>query len=753
MATSKSQKKALKKLEDQLTCAICLDAFKDPKLLQCFHVYCKGCLERLVVQDQQGQVSVSCPTCRRSTLLPPPSTVADLQSAFHIHHLFDIRDAFDKVKEPEKVQCGLCTKVARTATSYCRDCGEFICAGCVDTHANWAALSKHEVVALDSFEKKVKQLDALKKVALYCSLHEGKELELYCETCEELICHNCTVKKHCRPEHQYDLVTDVFDQQKAEIVASLEPVNVHLEATNKAIEEVDSQSKAVKANIAAVEADIDKEIDKLQGVLEMRRAELKANVKEVGQEKLKNLATQKEEIETVQTQLVSCLSVVQESLRTGSKGEVMKMKKGVTQQIKEITDAIKPDQLSPCESPDITFTASPELAKSCKLFGLLRTGKISAKDSYATGKGLKVAVRGEKATAVVHVCDKEGRVYPKPVKSLTCELTADTSADKVKGEVKKTQDGQYEISYHAPSRGRHQLHIKVEGDHIKGSPFPVIVKLPVRELGTPVKTIDGFNKPLGVAINQRGEILVTEYSGNCVSIFSSTGQKIRPFGSKSSRQVQFDRPCGITVDDDQNILVADNRNHRIQKFSSDGRFIAAVGTPGDGQLQFGCPVGIKINPRSKRIYVADLCNNRIQVLQPDLSFFSSFGSQGSGPGQLFFPWDVAFDSANNVYVTDYYNNRVQVFTEKGEYLQQIGKKGTGKGELAGPAMITIDDEDRVFVTSSHRVSVFTSHGDCLTYFGTQGNGPQQFCSPHGISIDKTGMLYVCDFDNKRVQIF
>ena len=643
--------------------------------------------------------------------------------------------------------------MARTATSYCRDCGEFICAGCVDTHANWVALSKHEVVALDSFEKKVKQLDALKKVTLYCSLHDGKELELYCETCEELICHNCTVKKHCRPDHQYDLVTDVFDQQKAEIVASLEPVNVYLETTNKAIEEVDSQSEAVKANMAAVEADIDKEIDKLQGVLEVRRAELKANMKEVGQEKLKKLATQKDKMETIQTQLVSCLSVVQESLRTGSKGEVMKMKKGVTRQIKEITDSIKPDQLSPCESPDVTFTASPELAQSCKLFGVLCAGKISAKDSYATGKGLKVAIRGEKATAAVHIYDKEGKVYPKPVKSLTCELTADTSTNKVKGEVKKKRDGQYEISYHAPSRGRHQLHIKVEGDHIKGSPFPVIVKLPVRELGTPVKTINGFYTPSGLAINQRGEILVAEYSGNCVSIFSSTGQKIRSFGSGGSGQRQFDRPFGIAVDDNQNVLVVDFGNDRIQKFSSDGRFIAAVGTQGRGQLQFSNPVGIKIYSRSKRLYVADQYNNRIQVLQPDLSFFSSFGSYGGGPGQLFRPWDVAFDSINNVYVTDCFNNRVQVFTEKGEYLRQIGKKGTMKGELESPAMITIDNEDRVFVTSDHRVSVFTSHGDCLTYFGTHGNGPQQFSCPYGIAIDKIGMLYVCDYGNNRVQIF
>ena len=184
-------KEALEKLEDQLTCAICLDAFKDPKLLQCFHVYCKDCLQRLVVTDRQGQLSLRCPTCRQSTLLPPATSVSDLQPAFHIHHLFEIQDALEKVKEPQKVLCTKCNK-NRSATSYCRDCGKYICAPCTAIHGDWDDFSGHEVVALEQLESKMKELDALKKVTFYCSLHKGKELEIYCETCEELICHNCT---------------------------------------------------------------------------------------------------------------------------------------------------------------------------------------------------------------------------------------------------------------------------------------------------------------------------------------------------------------------------------------------------------------------------------------------------------------------------------------------------------------------------------------------------------------------------------
>ena len=706
-----------------------------------------------MVQDQQGKVSVRCPTCRRATLLPPPTTVADLQSAFHIHHLFDVRDAFEKVKEPEKVQCAKCKKDARPATSYCRDCGEFICSMCTEVHAQWGMFSKHELVPLDHFEKKVKRLDSLKKVPLYCSLHEGKKLKLYCETCEELICTNCTIKKH--KDHQYDLVSDTFEQQKAEITASLEPVEMQLETINKAIGQIERQSKAVKANMEDVEDEIKKEIEKLHNILELRKAELLSKVNEEGQKKLKRLATQKDEMETVQTQLVSCLTFVKESLKRGSQGEVMKMKKGVSRQIKEITDSIKPDQLPPCELPNMRFSPSPEFAQNCRQFGTVCTSNASPEKSYATGKGLEVAVRGEKATAIVHVCDEEGRVCPEPVESLTCELTSDTNRDKIKGSVKKREDGQFEMSYQASSRGRHQLHIKVEGEHIKGSPFSVTVKLPVGELGTPVRSINGVNQPWGVAITQQGQVVVVEYGESCVSIFNSKGEKIRSFGSGGSGHGQFSEPYGVAIDDDGNILVVDGGNDRFQKFSSDGRFITAVGTEGSGQLQFSLPVGIKINPQTKRVYVTEHSNHRVQVLQPDLTFVSSFGSHGNGPGQLTNPHDVAFDSANNVYVTDYSNCRIQVYTENGEFLRQIGSRGTGQGELSGPVMITIDNEDKIYVTedSNNRVSVFTSDGGYLTSFGSMGNGPRRFQRPFGIAMDKSGMVYVCDNVNNRVQIF
>ena len=738
-------KQTLKKLEDQLTCAICLDAFKDPKLLQCFHVYCKDCLQRLAVTDGQGQLSLRCPTCRKSTLFLPATTVSDLQPAFHIHHLFEIQDALERVKEPQKVMCGKCKKAQQPATSYCRNCGEFICAMCTTIHSNWDDFAGHEVVALKQLESKMKELDALKKVTFYCSLHKGKELEIYCETCEELICHNCTVTKHCRPKHKYSLVDDTFEQHKTEIVTSLEPIEKQIGIVNKALEELEQQSAEVDDKRGMTKTEIEQLFQQIYDVFEVRKADLVSQVDQLANQKLKNLAAQKDEVEIVQTQLASCLSFVRESLRTGSQGEVMKMKKTVMKQIKEMTDNFKPDMVHPCECANVKFVANPEFIQVCKQFGEVFLSETTPEKCFVTGKCLKVAEPDERVTLNLHTVSQTEEACAIPMKNLRCELVSESTGEVAVCTVKAKKTGQYEVSYQATRRGRHQLHIKVEGEHIKGSPFNVTV---IKKLGTPI--ISGVKHPWGVAVNQRGEILVVERYGHCVSIFSPTGERLGSFGSRGSGPGQFHEPRGVTVDSDCNMLVTDCNDY-IQKFSSEHKLLKRVGSHGSNPLQFYYPLSVVISPTIERIAVADWWNHRVQILNPDLTFHSSLSSGN----KQFAPQDTAFDSRGNLYVTDSGNHCIQVFNLEGKYLQQFGKPGQGSGELLYPAGICIDSDDTVYVVecNNNRVSVFTHEGQFLTSFGRRGNGPGQFSGPRGITVDKNGVVYVSDTDNNRVQIY
>ena len=385
---------ALQKLEDQLTCAICLGTFKDPKMLQCFHVYCKACLKPPVIQNRQGQLAIICPTCRQSTILPPAKDVSNLPSTFHVHHLFDIKEAVEKMKEPQKVQCEKCTK-SRTAVNFCRDCGQFICEKCLEIHSDWKEFTKHTVVSIEEIQSDVKQLVPPKKVVLYCPQHQGKELDLYCETCEELICLHCTVKIH--NDHQYDLVGDTFERHKEEMTTCVEPVENDLSITSKAKEQLGVRMQELDDQGATDKADIQQEIGQLQEVLEERKVELCNRVDQHVERKKKNLAAQMDEVETIETQQMSCLSFVKESLRMGSQGEVMKVKRAVMKQVKEMRDNFKPDMLPPCEPANVKFTASfQKIESACKRFGEVYLQEVSPEKCYATGKGLEVAEPGER---------------------------------------------------------------------------------------------------------------------------------------------------------------------------------------------------------------------------------------------------------------------------------------------------------------------------------------------------------------------
>ena len=101
-----------------------------------------------------------------------------------------------------------------------------------------------------------------------------------------------------------------------------------------------------------------------------------------------------------------------------------------------------------------------------------------------------------------------------------------------------------------------------------------------------------MNGPWGLAINSKGNIIVSENSRCCVSVINPAEDKVLSFGSKSPSHGQFSSPAGVAVDDDDNIFVTDPVNKCIQKFTSNGTFISA--TPGNLGLKW--PLGIAIHP-------------------------------------------------------------------------------------------------------------------------------------------------------------
>ena len=360
-----------------------------------------------LVLGEHGKTYLCCPTCRRITRIPSDSGVSSLPSAFYVHHLFDIKNALEKVKEPQTAVCQKCTSSTKVACSYCLDCGEFICQVCTGVHSEWGSLKAHEVIPLSGFEEKVKELKALRKVTLKCQLHPGKVLELFCETCMELICHNCIVKKH--KDHQYDLVDDVFEKNKDKLVKSLEPIETHIGEISEAIQGIGIRSKEVDDQLMAMKGEIERNVKHLVEVLQAQQNNSISQLTQLSREKLKNLTQQKDDLQATKGELDRCVSFVRESLSTNSKGEVLKLMKMFTKQIESLPcKDHSADSLLPCEPANLKFRASSDVEKACSCIGAVYLDVPSPEKCYATGSGLEVAVLSERTTVIIHSMNDDG---------------------------------------------------------------------------------------------------------------------------------------------------------------------------------------------------------------------------------------------------------------------------------------------------------------------------------------------------------
>ena len=131
--------------------------------------------------------------------------------------------------------------------------------------------------------------------------------------------------------------------------------------------------------------------------------------------------------------------------------------------------------------------------------------------------------------------------------------------------------------------------------------------------------------------------------------------------------------------------------------------------------------------------------------------------RGEETDQLYNPKGVTVDNTTGmIYVADYGNNCVKVFDNTGKYLSKIGDN-TGDGKMDGPRSLAIY-ENRILISQggSFRSSCIFNYqldGKFISRVGRNGTADLEFRYPLGLTINQTnGDIYVCDSDNKRIQI-
>lgn len=106
--------------------------------------------------------------------------------------------------------------------------------------------------------------------------------------------------------------------------------------------------------------------------------------------------------------------------------------------------------------------------------------------------------------------------------------------------------------------------------------------------------------PRGVAIDNKGRVIIVECKVMRVIIFDQYGNTLHKFGC--SKHLEF--PNGVVVNDKEEIFISDNRAHCVKVFNYQGAFLRQIG--GEGITNY--PIGVGINS-SGEILVADNHNN------------------------------------------------------------------------------------------------------------------------------------------------
>lgn len=175
----------------------------------------------------------------------------------------------------------------------------------------------------------------------------------------------------------------------------------------------------------------------------------------------------------------------------------------------------------------------------------------------------------------------------------------------------------------------------------------------------------------------------------------------------------------------------------VLEFDASGKFIQAWGGPGEGYEWPNTEHGISVDPKGF-VWIAGSGKADHQILKftRDGKFVRQIGRSGQSKGNK----DTAnvngaadvfvYPKTNEVFVADGYGNRrVIVFdADTGAFKRMWGAFGNVPADpKPGEPLFSSDDE--------------------------VGDGPPQFNGVHSVRVSNDGLVYVCDRDNQRVQVF
>lgn len=253
-----------------------------------------------------------------------------------------------------------------------------------------------------------------------------------------------------------------------------------------------------------------------------------------------------------------------------------------------------------------------------------------------------------------------------------------------------------------------------------------------------------LQKPFGLALDEHGNLCVTDTGANLVCYLDFKNKKWRRY--PASGKTVFVSPVAVARHSGI-FYIADSGLGKVLAFDDNAKPVFEIAAP---LLR---PTGLAICGNSLAVVDSELHAVFVFDLSGKLLF--QFGRRGTGPGEFNFPTHISADNAGHWLVTDSLNCRIQVFSDHGDFISQFGSSGDTSGHFGRPKGVAADTYGHIYVADAvfDNIQIFDPAGRLLLNFCQSGDGPDGLSLPGGIAVGPDNSIYVADGYNHRIQIF
>ncbi|CAH3191147.1 unnamed protein product [Porites evermanni] len=706
-------------LKEQVTCAICLDSFTDPKTITCLHTFCCDCLKKHALISQRNG-KFRCPECQAEVDLPEANCFDKLPSSFHHNSLLSLLAARQS-GDGNEISCGICKKKS-AEISYCFECAKFMCSDCVNAHQLFTNLTEvHKVTPVKQFQPQ--DYEALMKRQSFCSqqYHEREIVRFFCRKCKLCVCQICIATDHKSHEgHDVELLDKVADGEKVNILERAEKLKEKTNLYSDAIFKLEQTELELHTDITNVKHEVSQTAEQIIATIRESECEIITFLENTRATRSEMLNSAKTQVQSLLKQINQAVEFAEQLVQKSSSSDIMQNKLRLQQRYNELESAPIP------ELPVSSFV---------KYFPNLELEKFSVgfvATSEPTIKGLNQDIQA----GVESEFDVNPRIPKEQAHEVKCKFQCEALVEppeKCNKFVPKVP-------------GTFNITVKINGKVLSTNTVQVKQRL-IQVLGELELNQETSKKPRGLAVNSKGQIAVVDSERHCVFIIDMEGNCLRKVGCRGKKDGELNGPEDVTYLNDDNILVADEVNHRIQQFNvQTGNFVKSFGKKGARGGEFHNPVSVCVNDAG-RVIVADYHNTRVQVLSQDGESLFKFGD--SGPEKLSTPRSCIYHE-NKFIVSDRVNNCLKVLDNTGKLWYKIGEEGEGDGQLKSPNGLCLQKcrkHHNLLVCNFDSVDQFTLDG-CFT-----GKTTDKFkASPSRITTTPDGLILVSDWKAGKIYI-